>query len=50
MCGMESAIATQVRLEMCGSGHAYLPSNIHPGVFSHATLDNIDINEDTRSG
>ena len=35
---------------MCDSGDAYLPSNIYPGIFSHAAMDNIDINEDTRSG
>ena len=35
---------------MCDSGDACLPSNIRPGVFSHAAMDNIDINEDTRSG
>ena len=45
MCCMESAIATQVRLEMCDSGDAYLPSDIRPGVFSYAAMDNIDINE-----
>ena len=50
VCRMESAIATQVSLEMCDSGDAYLPSNIRPGVFSHAAMDNININEDTRSG
>ena len=50
VCRMESAIATQVRLEMCDSGDAYLPSNISPGIFSHAAIDNIDINEGTRSG
>ena len=50
VCRMESAIATQVRSEMCDSGDAYLPSNIRPGIFSHAAMDNIDINEDTRSG
>lgn len=35
---------------MCDSCDAYLPSNIRPGVFFHAAMDNIDINEDTRSG
>ena len=50
VCYMESAIATQVKLEMCDSGDAYLPSNIRPGVFSHVAMHNIDVNEDTRSG
>ena len=50
VCRMESAIATQVRLEMCDSGDAYVPSNIRPGAFSYVAMDNIYINEDTRSG
>ena len=35
---------------MCDSGDAYLPFNIYPAIFSHAAMDNIYINEDTRSG
>lgn len=46
VCRIESV--TEVRLEMDASGDVYLPSNIIPGVFSHAVMDNI--NEDNRSG
>ena len=49
VCRMESTIANQVRSEICDSSDAYLPSNIYPGIFSHAAMDNIDINEDIGS-
>ena len=50
VCRFETAIATQVMCSMSTQGDGYLPSNIFPGVFSHAAMDNIDINEETRSG
>ena len=32
------------------SNETFLPMNVVPGNFAHAAMDNIDINEETRSG
>ena len=49
MCCMESVIASQVMSQICEEGEAYLPSNIFPGILSHAVMDSFDINKNTRS-
>ena len=46
---LDTAIATNV-ISNLAEGETYLPTNISPGTFSHAAVDNIDINEKTRSG
>ena len=45
-----SAIASNLRADIVENGENYLPTNISPGLLSHAAMDNIDINEETRSG
>lgn len=50
VCKYESEVATQVMSKATDEGGHFLPSNIYPGTFSHAAMDNIDINEETRSG
>ena len=50
LCRTESAIATKVSTNASELGKQFLPTNIIPGKFSHAAMDNIDINEETRSG
>ena len=47
---LDSAIASNLIADLAGDGENYLPRNISPGLFSHAAMDNIDINEETRSG
>ena len=46
---LDTAIATSVISDLA-EGETYLPTNISPGTFSQAAVDNIDINEETRSG
>ena len=46
---LDTAIATSV-ISNLAEGKTYLPTNISPGTFSQAAVDNIDINEETRSG
>ena len=46
---IQSAIATHV-MSSVSENVAFLPTNIFPGSFAHAAMDNIDINEETRSG
>ena len=36
--------------DLAEDGENYLPTNISPGSFSHAAMDNIDKNEETGSG
>ena len=43
-----SAIAMSV-ISNLAEGETYLPKNISPGTFSQAAVDNIDINEETKS-
>ena len=51
LCRIESAIASDTLQLAEASGGVYIPSNIIPsGSFVHAAMDNIDINEETRSG
>ena len=51
LCRVESAIASDTLQKAEESGGVYIPSNIIPGgSFVHAAMDNIDINEETRSG
>ena len=45
---LDTAIATSV-ISNLAEGEMYLPTNISPGTFSQAAVDNIDINEETRS-
>ena len=47
---LDTAIATRVISSLAEEGDAFLPTNISPGFFSHCAADNIDINEETRSG
>ena len=50
VCQSETATAVAVMSQITGQGDSFLPSNITPGNFVHAAMDNIDINEDARSG
>ena len=36
--------------DLAEDGENYLPTNISPGLLSHTAMDNIYINEETRSG
>ena len=46
---LDTAIATSVTSDLA-EGETYLPTNISPGTFSQVAVDNVDINEETRSG
>ena len=50
VCRIESATATSVLSSIAQEGGGFIPSNISRGTFTHAAMDNIDINEETRSG
>ena len=51
LCRVESAIASNTQQQAEESGGVYIPSNIIPGgSFVQAAMDNIDTNEETRSG
>ena len=51
LCRLESAIASDTLQLAEASRGVYISSNIIPGgFFVHAAMDNIDINEETRSG
>ena len=47
---LDSATASNLMADLAEDGENYLPTNVSPGLFSHAAMDNIDINEETRSG
>ena len=47
---LDSAIASNLMADLAENGENYLPINISSGLLSHAAMDNIDINEETRSG
>ena len=48
VCRIETATASVV-VSSLSQGDTFVPSNINSGTFLHAAMDNIDINEDTRS-
>ena len=51
LCRVESAIASDTLQLAEALGGVFIPSNIIPDAsFVHATMGNIDINEETRSG
>ena len=50
VCRIEFVVASQVRPENRKEGDAYLTSNIFPDIFSHSSMNNIDIYGDTRCG
>ena len=47
---LDSAIASNLMADLAEDGENYLPTNVSLGSFSHAAMNNIDINEKTRSG
>ena len=47
---LDSAIASNLMADLEEDGENYLPTNVSPGSFSHAAMDNIDINEKTGCG
>ena len=47
---LDSAIASNLIADFAEDGENYLPTNVFPGLFSHAAMNNIDMNEETRSG
>ena len=47
---LDSAVASNLMTDVPENGENYLPTNISSGLLSHAAMDNIDINEEPRSG
>ena len=47
---LDSAIAPNLMADLAEDGENYLPTNVSPGSFSHAAMDNINTNEKTGSG